>query len=102
SGVAQLAEQGIVNPKAVGSSPTPGADGRLSLGLVAQWSEQATHNRLVAGSIPAEPTATPVSVLPSWVATACAHRITSARRSGSSTQLHTSSATSVSPTTNTA
>ena len=27
-----------------------------SVGLVAQWSEQATHNRLVAGSNPAGPT----------------------------------------------
>jgi hypothetical protein len=28
SGVAQLAEQGTVNPKVVGSSPTPGAQGQ--------------------------------------------------------------------------
>jgi hypothetical protein len=42
SGVAQLAEQGTVNAKAVGSSPTPGAS---RPGPVAQWSEQATHNR---------------------------------------------------------
>jgi hypothetical protein len=43
SGVAQLAEQRIVNPWVVGSSPTPGAGRRP--GPVAQWSEQATHNR---------------------------------------------------------
>ncbi|MDQ5943289.1 MAG: hypothetical protein QG675_57 [Patescibacteria group bacterium] len=40
----------------VGSTPTTGTPG-----LVAQWSEQATHNRSVAGSIPAKPTTTPVT-----------------------------------------
>jgi hypothetical protein len=42
SGVAQLEERWIVNPLAVGSSPTPGAS---PAGPVAQWSEQPTHNR---------------------------------------------------------
>lgn len=72
SGVAQLAEHRTVNAIVVGSSPTPGAPtaprppvGRgvgsffvacTSYGPVAQWSEQATHNRSVGGSIPPRPT----------------------------------------------
>ena len=38
-----------------------------SSGPVAQWSEQATHNRSVAGSIPARPTASIVGVTESTV-----------------------------------
>src|SRR5882672_6315064 len=53
SGVAQLAEQDTVNVKAASSSLAPGA---IRHGLVAQWSERGTHNPLVGGSIPPEPT----------------------------------------------
>ena len=64
SGVAQLAERWPVKPMVVGSSPTPGAMmtgspcGTLLFvfGVVAQWSEQGTHNPRVVGSIPTRPT----------------------------------------------
>ncbi len=64
SGIAQLAERRAVNAMVAGSSPAPGATKRgpqcgtllCVFGVVAQWSEQGTHNPWVVGSIPTRPT----------------------------------------------
>ena len=64
SGVAQLAERSAVKPNCRGFEPHPRSHLQhpsTSLrrsGPVAQWSEQATHNRWVGGSIPPGPTHT--------------------------------------------
>lgn len=50
--MAQLAAQRLHAATVAGSIPA----GSTIFRLVAQWSERATHNRLVAGSSPAEPT----------------------------------------------
>src|SRR5207248_5644340 len=66
SGVVKSASRGTVNPFFWVRAPAPEQRDvgvpEEEPGPVAQWSEQATHNRLVAGSIPAGPTTPPAAL----------------------------------------